>query len=167
MVEARVRAVGIDAGTQTPVVLLQETAGDRRILAIAVGESEAVAAASALEGVKAERPDTHRLIGTVLSAFDRRLSRVRVCAVRDHVFHAELELDDGTRIDSRTSDAVVLALQTPCGIDVAETVLAVAAVAENTVSVEGSGAESGGGEVEEFRRFLDTAVPEDFDPDER
>ncbi|MBC3192313.1 bifunctional nuclease family protein [Pseudonocardia sp. C8] len=181
MVEVRVRAVGIDVGTQGPVVLLQETTGDRRLLAVAVGEPEAIAVASALEGVVGERPDTHRLIGAVLAAFGRRLVRVRVCALREHVFHAELELDDGTRVDARTSDAVVLALHAACRIDVEEAVLAEAGVAADTVSVEGSGVagagpEAGGTgagepesrEMEEFRRFLDTASPEDFEPgDER
>ncbi|MEJ8281689.1 bifunctional nuclease family protein [Pseudonocardia spirodelae] len=161
MAGVRVKAVGTDTTTSDRVVLLEETGGGGRIVAVAVGEAEALAAAAALEGVHSARPGTHRLIGAVLSAAGRRLARVRVHALRDAVFHAELELDDGTRIDARTSDAVVLALQAGAPLEVDDEVLAVAGVDPATVTVEGPG--GGADEVERFRRFLDTALPEDFD----
>ncbi|WFG46174.1 bifunctional nuclease domain-containing protein [Pseudonocardia alni] len=161
MPQVRVKAVGTDAATTDRVVLLEETSGAGRIVVVAVGEAEALAAAAALEGVRSARPGTHRLIGAVLRAAGRRLVRVRVHTLRDAVFHAELDLDDGTRVDSRTSDAVVLALLLGADIVVADAVLTVAGVDPSTVVVEGLG--SGSGELEAFRRFLDTATPDDFD----
>ena len=163
MVEAAVRAVGVDAGTGQAVVLLEERAGAGRILPVTVGGPEAVAAARALAGTTAARPGTHRLIGDLLEMAGRRLERVRVHELRGAVFHAELRLDDGTRVDARTSDAVVLALQAGAPIEIDETVLALAAVAPDVVRVEEPGRAAG--EVQELRRFLDTAVPDDFRPD--
>lgn len=163
MVETGVRAVGIDATTGQAVLVLEESAGEHRMLVVAVGEAEAVAAARALEQLPTRRPDTHSLIGAVLAAAGRRVERVRVHELREQVFHAELQLDDGTRIDARASDAVVLALHARAPIEVAEEVLAVAGVGPDAVAVEGAG--RGTAEVEELRRFLDTAVPDDFRPE--
>lgn len=165
MVEVRVRAVGIDVGPGRPVVLIEETGGTGRIVPVSVGEPEAVALAAAFEGAEeASRPDTHRLLADVLAAFGRRLVRVRVHALRDRVFHAELVLDDGTTVDARTSDALVLALRAGAGLEADESVLEGAGVAAHTVTVEGSTA-ADDGELERFRRFLDTAAPEDFGRD--
>ncbi|MEU4374703.1 bifunctional nuclease family protein [Pseudonocardia alni] len=160
MVQVRVTAVGMDTATADRVILLQETFGRGRIVAVSVGGAEALAAVAAMERARGSRPDTHRLIGAVLEAAGRRLVSVRVHTLRDHVFHADLQLDDGTRVDARTSDAVVLALWAGAGIEVAETVLAEAGVDPGTVGVEGT--RPGVDEVDAFRRFLDTAVPDDF-----
>ncbi|WP_224388399.1 bifunctional nuclease family protein [Pseudonocardia sp. ICBG1293] len=161
MAQVRVTGVGVDAGTGDRVVLLQETAGAGRIVVVAVGEPEALAAAAALEGVAGARPGTHRLIGAVLEAAGRRLVRVRVHTLRDRVFHAELDLDDGTRVDSRTSDAIVLALLLGADIEVADAVLTVAGVDPAAVTVHDDGGRSA--ELDAFRRFLDSAVPDDFE----
>ena len=55
----------------------------------------------------------------------------------------------------------VLALLLGADIVVADAVLTVAGVDPSTVVVEGLG--TGSGELEAFRRFLDTATPDDFD----
>jgi len=52
MVEVHLRAVRVDLGTSTPVVLLEETEGERRSLPIFVGGPEATAIAFALQGVE-------------------------------------------------------------------------------------------------------------------
>lgn len=164
MVEVRVRAVGIDSETDRPVVLLQETEERERMLVIGIGEPEAVALASVLEGARISgRPGTHQLIGEILAAFDRQLCSVRVRGLSEQIFLAELELDDGTVVDARTSDAVVLALQAGVRIDVAATVIDRAGVAPRTITMDQ--AAPGSPEVEEFRRFLDDAVPDDFGED--
>ncbi|MFP5072154.1 bifunctional nuclease family protein [Pseudonocardia nantongensis] len=162
MAEVRVRAVGVEAGSGRPVVLLEEATGRGRIVPVSVGETEAAAVAGALGGLSGERPDTHQLVLNVLAAFGRRVRRVRVHTLRDQVFHAELVLDDDTTIDSRTSDAVIIALRAEADVEVGPAVLDAAGVDARTVRVEGGEAE--GAEVEEFRRFLDSASPEDFDP---
>lgn len=165
MVEVQVRAVGIDSATDRPVVLLQEKGDRERIVVVAIGEPEAVALASVLEGAAdTGRPGTHQLIGEILAAFDRSLRVVRVRSLRDQIFHAELELDDGTVVDARTSDAVVLALHARVRIDVADDVIDAVGVAARSITLDQGG--RGVPDVEEFRRFLDDAVPDDFRTDD-
>jgi bifunctional DNase/RNase len=162
--EMRVMAVGVEPGTARPVLLLHEAGGGDRLLPVWIGIAEANAIAVEQQGVSLPRPLTHQLIADVVAAFGRRLERVRITALRDHIFYAELILDRNTRISARVSDAIALALHLGVPIHAEDTVLDVAAVTHTTIPAEG--ADRGQpDEVEEFRRFLDTTSPEDFDAD--
>ena len=88
---------------------------------------------------------------------------MRIREFRDNIFYAELILDQNTRVSARVSDAIALALHLGVPIHAADAVLDAAAVANTAIRAEGE--DHASGEVEEFRRFLDTASPEDFDPD--
>jgi len=88
---------------------------------------------------------------------------VQVTAVRDNIFYAELVLDQDTRVSARVSDAVALALHLGIPIHAEDTVLDAAAVTNTITGLAGDPAQVD--EVEQFRRFLDTASPEDFDPE--
>jgi hypothetical protein len=105
---------------------------------------------------------THQLIGDVVDAFGRHLQQVRITEVRDKIFYAELILDQNTRVSARVSDAIALALHLGVPIHAEDTVLDLAAVDQTAVRTEGD--DHASDEVEEFRRLLDTASPEDFDP---
>jgi len=162
--EMRVMAVGVEPGTSRPVLLLQEAAGDHRLLPVWIGPAEANAIAMEQQGVSLPRPMTHQLIGDVIDAFGRQLQQVRITEIRDNIYYAELMLDRNTRVSARVSDAIALALHLGAPIHAEDTVLDAAAVARTAVRREGDeGAPAD--EVEQFRRFLDTASPEDFDPD--
>jgi len=87
---------------------------------------------------------------------------VRITEVRDNIFYAELVLDRNTRVSARVSDAIALALHLGVPIHAEDTVLDAAAVASTVFRAQGD--DRTPDEVEEFRRFLDTASPEDFDP---
>jgi hypothetical protein len=106
---------------------------------------------------------THQLIGEVIDAFGRHLEQVRITEVRDNIFYADLVLDQNTRVSARVSDAIALALHLGVPIHAEDTVLDAAAVATTAIRTEGDDPTSD--EFDEFRRFLDTASPEDFDPD--
>ena len=82
--------------------------------------------------------------------------------MRDNIFYAELILDRDTRVSARVSDAVALALHLGIPIDAEDTVLDAAAVTNTISGLAGDDPEQVD-EVEQFRRFLDTASPEDFD----
>jgi bifunctional DNase/RNase len=105
----------------------------------------------------------HQLIGDVVDAFGRHLEQVRITEVRDNIFYAELILDQDTRVSARVSDAIALALHVGVPIHAEDTVLDAAAVANTAVRAEAD--DLALDEVEEFRRFLDAASPDDFDPD--
>jgi bifunctional DNase/RNase len=167
--EMKVLALGMDPQAAQPVLLLQETAGRHRVLPVWVGASEATAIELARQHVDAPRPQTHQLIVQVVHSLGRRLEQVRITMLRDNVFHAELVLDGETRVSARVSDAVTMALHVDVPIHAEDAVLDEAALAEDQVIDKG--ADEGGDpapevdeaeEVEEFRRFLDSASPDDF-----
>jgi bifunctional DNase/RNase len=163
VIEMRVMAVGMDSGALRPVLLLQETSGSRRLLPVWIGLAEAEAITVEQHHVSLPRPMTHQLIGDVVDAFGRHVDQVRITEVRDNIFYAELILDRNTRVSARVSDAVALALHLRIPIHAEDTVLDAAAVANTMIRAQGD--DRVPDEVEEFRRFLDTASPDDFDPD--
>lgn len=80
-----------------------------------IGEAEAHAIALALERVPTPRPLTHDLFASFIHAFGVRLTQVFINRVEDDVFLSELTFTDGERtvtLDSRTSDAVAIAMRT-------------------------------------------------------
>lgn len=172
MAQVQVHGIGIDARWAQPLVLLQEVDGRGRILPVWMAEMDAAAVVAAQNGTSSPRPDTHTLIGTVLRTFGRTLTRVVITAMRDSVFHAELVLDGGQRIDSRTSDALALALRAGVGIEATDAVLDAAGVPPGSVVTSDPDAdqsEAAGpvneSEVEQFRQMLDDATPSDFEQD--
>ncbi len=171
MPEMRVVGVSLDGeqGPSRPVLLLQEVSGGRRVLPLWIGVQEAAAIINEQQGVRQARPGTHQLIGLVIKALKRRLERVAIVDIRQSIFHAELIFDAATITSARPSDAVALALHLGVPIHVEETVLGRAAISRaDASSLAGSLGpidETTLDAVEDFRRFLDSASPEDFDTD--
>ncbi len=94
-------------------LILSEVDGPHRI-PIIVGMAEAQSIAVALEHLKPPRPLTHDLFVTFIHSFGILLQEVYIYKFLDGVFYAELVLFDGERqirIDSRTSDAIAIALR--------------------------------------------------------
>lgn len=151
--ELDVVGVRVEMPSNQPIVLLRERGGDR-YLPIWVGTSEASAIAYAQQGVVPPRPLTHDLMKDLIAAFGRRLEEVRIVAIRDNVFHAELAFDGGLTVGSRSSDAIALALRTGTRIVGADAVLE-----EGGVAVPDEDED----EVEKFRAFLEQISPEDFE----
>lgn len=87
--------------------------GPRRIPVI-VGVSEAQSIAIALEGLRPPRPLTHDLFVRFSNAYQIRLLEVLIYKFEDGIFYSEMLFSDGMneiRIDSRTSDAVAIAIR--------------------------------------------------------
>jgi bifunctional DNase/RNase len=105
------------------LVLAEE--GMRRI-PIIVGMFEAQSIAIALEGIHPPRPLTHDLFIAYTKATGFYMKEVFIHKFEDGVFYSEILLTDGTneiRIDSRTSDAIAIALRTNCDIYTTETIM--------------------------------------------
>jgi len=159
MVEMELVGVRVELPTNTPIVLLRELSGDRRMLPIFIGPPEATAIAFALEQVATPRPMTHDLLKNLLDELGVSLERVVVTELQDSTFFAELHLDrDGAKqqLSSRPSDAIALAARTGSPIFAEEAVLDEVGY---TVREEALPEEE---VVEEFRRFIDDVDPEDF-----
>ena len=111
-------------------VVLGEQHGSRR-LPIVIGGFEAQAIAVAMEKMNPNRPLTHDLFKNALETFEVELKEVVINNLLDGIFYARLVcLKEGkiVEIDSRTSDALALAVRFDCPIYTYEFILDAAGV---------------------------------------
>jgi bifunctional DNase/RNase len=102
----------------TYALILAEEDGLRRI-PVVVGVYEAQSIAIALEGLMPPRPLTHDLLCVIAEKFDLGLVEAFIYKFDDGVFFSELVFKRGNdliRIDSRTSDAIAIAIRAKCDI---------------------------------------------------
>src|ERR1700743_1158267 len=106
-------------------VVLGEVNGLRR-LPIVIGGFEAQAIAVALEKMHPSRPLTHDLMKNFMSAFTIDLQEIIICDLQEGIFYSKLVCvseHDTVEIDSRTSDALALAVRFGCPIYTYEHIL--------------------------------------------
>lgn len=111
--------------THSYAVVLGEMNGLRR-LPIVIGGFEAQAIAVALERMQPSRPLTHDLFASMMGTFDIELTEVIIYKLEEGIFFAKLVCshnNDVVEIDSRTSDALALAVRTGCRIFTYENIL--------------------------------------------
>ncbi len=122
------------------VVILKEKEGNRR-LPVVIGGFEAQAIALALQDIKPNRPMTHDLFRNSLNALDVQLLEAIISNLQEGIFYANLMYlrPDGTTldVDSRTSDALALAVRFGCPIYADASVLDEAAIAVEEGEEEG------------------------------
>lgn len=170
--------------THSYAVVLGEVNGLRR-LPIVIGGFEAQAIAVALEKMNPSRPLTHDLMKNFLNAFSIDLHEIIICDLQEGIFYSKLVCsseNDTIEIDSRTSDALALAVRFGCPIYTYENILESAGIlmedtgtgskkkkAKQEVMVEEPGPSSGGNEdlktmsIEELDALLnDVLESEDY-----
>lgn len=111
--------------THSYAVVLGEVNGLRR-LPIVIGGFEAQAIAVALERMQPSRPLTHDLMKNFMLAFSVDLHEVVICDLQEGIFYSKLLCSndkDTVEIDSRTSDALALAVRLGCPIYTYENIL--------------------------------------------
>ncbi len=116
--------------SQNYAVVLQEVDGIRR-LPIVIGGFEAQAVAVAMENMAPTRPLTHDLFRNTLDTFNVKLEEVVINNLLDGIFYAQLICKKGNNtieIDSRTSDAIALAVRFQCSIYTYEFIMDAAGV---------------------------------------
>lgn len=151
----------IETTSGAPLVLLREQDEPHRVLPIFVGGQEAASIALALSGESPPRPLTHDLMAALMASVDAHVEAVEVTEVRDGAFLAELTITGpagGTRLDTRPSDAIALALRVGAPLFVSDDVLEEA----GTVVTEEPDEEAIEEEVAEFRSLLDELEPADI-----
>lgn len=158
-------------------LVLAEEEGERRI-PIIIGGVEAQSIAIKLEGLEPPRPLTHDLFLSFAKAFEVQLLEVVIYKLEEGIFYSELVCVKGeniVRIDSRTSDAVALALRFNCPIYTYEDILAKAGIVldfgdtkESTkttpprpAGTPRSGSPLANKSLEELQTMLDQAVGEE------
>lgn len=111
--------------THSYAVVLGEVNGLRR-LPIVIGGFEAQAIAVALERMQPSRPLTHDLIKNFMHAYNVELMEIVINDLQEGIFYSRLVCineHDTVEIDSRTSDALALAVRFGCPIYTFENIL--------------------------------------------
>ena len=111
--------------THSYAVVLGELNGLRR-LPIVIGGFEAQAIAVALEKMQPSRPLTHDLVKNFMNAVAIDLHEIIICDLQEGIFYSKLVCSsehDTIEIDSRTSDALALAVRFGCPIYTYENIL--------------------------------------------
>jgi uncharacterized protein len=106
-------------------VFLQDIISKKQ-LRIIIGAAEAQSIAFALESIKPPRPLTHDVFKNFCDSFSIKIIEVNITQLVDNVFYAKLICSDDHKlidIDSRTSDAIAMALRFGCPIFTNELVL--------------------------------------------
>ena len=125
MIEMSVEFVRVSMQNYNRVVILKEKESDRYLL-IWIGPAEAEAIAMRLGDVQPPRPQTHDLLVNIIDSLGAHVSHVLVNDLNNDTFYARIVLDNNgqtVEIDSRTSDAIALAVRTQVPIYAEESVL--------------------------------------------
>ena len=133
--KVRLRVQGLTSSSRMHsgayALVLAEVNGCRRI-PVVVGTPEAQSIAIALEHIVAPRPLTHDLFVSFCQAFGVVLKEVYIYKYMDGVFYSELRMEGNgqeVQLDSRTSDAIALALRLDCPICTSEDIMQECSVA--------------------------------------
>ena len=137
-------------------MVLVEKGGNRKI-PIIIGSSEAQAIAIELENMKPSRPLTHDLYKNTLTSFNMTVTEVLIYNYNEGIFFAKVIVTDGERIieiDSRSSDAVAIAVRFRIPIKCDETIL-------QTMGIDPSEDSTSEDELDEDGEIVFDAVVED------
>lgn len=106
-------------------LILAQADGPYRI-PVVIGASEAQSIAIRMEGIIPPRPMTHDLFVSFAHAFGVKLKEVFIYKFEDGISSSELTFTDGERevvLDSRTSDAIAIAMRTKSPIFTTRSIL--------------------------------------------
>ena len=144
MIELVIDSIRVGLRHYRRVVVLKEKDAER-FLPIWIGPDVADAIAYQLQEVNSPRPLTHDLIMTMITELGGTVTSVAINDLKDDTFYAVVRIEqDGQtlEIDSRSSDAIAIAVRAEVPIYVAEHVLERAAVKvdDDGETIEGIGA---------------------------
>ena len=137
-------------------MVLVEKGGNRKI-PIIIGSSEAQAIAIELENMKPSSPLTHDLYKNTLTSFNMTVTEVLIYNYNEGIFFAKVIVTDGERIieiDSRSSDAVAIAVRFRIPIKCDEKIL-------QTMGIDPSEESTSEDELDEDGEIVFDAVVED------
>ena len=130
MIEVQIDSVRVHLMTPNRLVVLKQVNAER-YLPIWVGPYEAEAITIALQEVEMSRPLTHDLLRNVFNALNARVTRVEVVKLENETFYGTIVADSEgreIRVDSRSSDAIALAVRAHVPILVHASVMEAASI---------------------------------------
>ena len=126
LIEFLVSKISYYHSNKSYAVVLNEINGDRK-LPIMLGSYEAQAIAIAMESIDTQRPLTHDLLINALQGLGFSLKNVTIKSCEEEIFFSTINIVSSNliekQIDSRPSDAIILALKLHCPILVNELLL--------------------------------------------
>ena len=156
MIEVTLETIQMSFISSNRIVVLKEV-GVERYLPIWIGPCEAESIAVAVNEIKTSRPLTHDLVIQFIDVFGAELKYILINDLIDTTFHARLILAVESveyELDSRSSDAIALAVRVNAPIFVAEHVMeTVGVVPEREIDFEN---QTPGETLEVFRDFLES-----------
>ena len=169
MLEVSVARLGLDASTNSYVVILQEKGG-QRLLPIWIGQPEAESILMQMNNVRRERPLTHDLCKSLIVGLGGSLRRVQITKVQKSTYFAELHIQraDGlVQIDARPSDSIAIALRLSAPIFAQESLLTAVAAedeeeSESQVDRDIKAQQDSSLSAEQLIQHLENMRPEDF-----
>src|SRR5512138_199959 len=140
MIEVQIDSVRVHLMTPQRLVVLKQI-GSERYLPIWVGPYEAEAITVALQEVEMIRPLTHDLLKNVFATFNAKVKRIEIVSLKEDIFYGNIVAEVGgyeTKVDSRPSDALALAVRAHVPIFVDEAVMQSAGITPEA-NVESTG----------------------------
>jgi bifunctional DNase/RNase len=172
MVEVVIDSVRVSLTNQQRIIILREV-NQERYLPIWIGPFEAEAITISLQEIELARPQTHDLIRNIIKTLNAKLLRVEVIDLQDDVYYGNLVLESNNNIiniDSRSSDALALAVRMHVPILVAKEIMENAGIiperdlqedAEGSDSLSTAGEEIAEDRLSIFEDFLQKLDPDD------
>ena len=125
-VELKIIAISSSHSQTGAYALILGEVGGNRKLPIIIGAFEAQSIAIAIEGIKTTRPLTHDLFKHFIEKINIKITEVIIYKYSNRIFFSKLIFfkdDKKIEIDSRTSDAVALAIRFNCPVYIYESIL--------------------------------------------
>ncbi len=157
---ATIAGLTIDSESNTPIIILKSEKTDQAV-PIWIGLLEATAIASALKGVRFDRPMTHDLFKNLSERLDIVVSKVEVCDIMDNTYYARIHFltkDDTFSMDARPSDAIAIALRFDAPIFIDEKVIEKSQMSLTEKPEVADDSEDG----KKWAEYLESLDPDDF-----
>ena len=168
MIEVVVDSIRVSLINQQRIVVLREKDSDRHLV-IWIGHAEADVITLKLQGQEVPRPMTHDLLKNVIEAMGGTLDHVHIHDLRNDTYYATLVIQANGRrleVDSRSSDAIALAIRAQAPIFVAESIMDRVAIAPSEEEAPKARQPEEDEKLGVFREFLETLDLDDLGGEE-
>jgi hypothetical protein len=184
MIEVKVKNIGLDSTTGSPILILSDINNEEDLYPIWIGVSEAEGIIMKQSGVETPRPMTYDLIVNIIENLGGKVKEVSITDMKDNAYIAEIIVEQNgneIKIDARPSDAVNIALRFEVPIYLNEEVVKKVNIKEITAEDLKNEEKSENQEFEEvnnvedlvkepeideelekFKEFIENIKPEDF-----
>jgi len=155
MTEVEVINVAMDLDFKTPVVILKEKKGNRKLpIWMELPEARSIASAMETKNTSSSLYLAHDLIRRLIEKFEGEVDKVIINELKNNIYYAKILIkmdEEILEVDAHPSDAIILALKFKVSIYVNEDRISM--VGQKPISDR---------ELNEFRKKLEYIKPEDF-----